>query len=191
MPRWIWSGPHVKPETVIMASTIDLLKRLNSHHVRYVLVGGMACVIHGSQVVTQDVEICDPPDPDNLSSLLGKGEVYQAKDQRLRPGAAIKVLPEEFEGDFHRAGRFQHAAKLLAFLNHPNIAPIHGLEESDGTRLLVTELIEGRTLGGRIKSCPIPIEEYLKLAQQIAEALDAAHGKGRSYSPNIQSTIRK
>jgi len=77
-----------------MASTIDLLKRLNSHHVRYVLVGGMACVIHGSQVVTQDVDICAPLDPDNLSSLL---EALVGTNPRFRMTRDLKPLPERVE----------------------------------------------------------------------------------------------
>jgi len=106
------------------------------------------------------------------------GEVYKAKDQKLGRDVAIKVLPEEFAKDAERVDRFQREAKLLASLNHPNIAAIHGLEESDGTHFLVLELIEGDTLADRIKRGAIPVEESLKLALQIAEALEAAHEKG-------------
>jgi serine/threonine protein kinase len=116
-----------------------------------------------------------------LETLIGKGgmgEVYKAKDQKLGRDVAIKVLPEEFAKDADRVARFQREAKLLASLNHPNIAAIHGLEESDGTHFLVLELIEGDTLADRIKRGPIPVEESLKLALQIAEALEAAHEKG-------------
>ena len=130
-----------------------------------------------------------------LESLLGKGgmgEVYKAKDQKLGRDVAIKVLPEEFAKDTDRVARFQREAKLLASLNHPNIASIYGLEESDGTHFLVLELIEGETLADRIKSGPIPVEESLKLALQIAEALEAAHEKGvihRDLKPaNIKVT---
>jgi len=116
-----------------------------------------------------------------LEARIGKGgmgEVYKAKDQKLGRDVAIKVLPEEFAKDTDRVARFQREAKLLASLNHPNIAAIHGLEESDGTHFLVLELIEGDTLADRIKSGQIPVEESLKLALQIAEALEAAHEKG-------------
>jgi serine/threonine protein kinase len=130
-----------------------------------------------------------------LEAQIGKGgmgEVYKAKDQKLGRDVAIKVLPEEFAKDSDRVARFQREAKLLASLNHPNIAAIHGLEESDGTHFLVLELIEGDTLADRIKSGAIPVEEALKLALQIAEALEAAHEKGvihRDLKPaNIKVT---
>jgi serine/threonine protein kinase len=130
-----------------------------------------------------------------ISGRLGKGgmgEVYQAKDKKLGRDVAIKVLPEEFARDADRVGRFQREAKLLASLNHPNIAAIHGLEESDGTNFLVLELVEGETLSDKLKRGPIPVEESLKLALQISEALDAAHEKGiihRDLKPaNIKVT---
>ncbi|NLT68946.1 MAG: serine/threonine-protein kinase, partial [Acidobacteria bacterium] len=122
----------------------------------------------------------------------GMGEVYRAKDQKLGRDVAIKVLPEEFAKDADRVARFQREAKLLASLNHPNIAAIHGLEESAETQFLVMELIEGDTLAEQIKRGPIPFEESLKLALQIAEALEAAHEKGvihRDLKPaNIKVT---
>jgi serine/threonine protein kinase len=130
-----------------------------------------------------------------ITEQLGKGgmgEVYQAKDTKLGRDAAIKVLPEEFAQDADRVARFRREAKLLASLNHPNIAAIYGLEEEDGTNFLVMELVEGSTLDDRIKSGPIPIEEALKLGLQIAEALEAAHEKGvihRDLKPaNIKVT---
>jgi serine/threonine protein kinase/Tol biopolymer transport system component len=130
-----------------------------------------------------------------ITSQIGKGgmgEVYQAKDQKLGRDVAIKVLPEEFAKDADRVARFQREAKLLASLNHPNIAAIHGLEEAEGIHFLVMELIEGQTLADRIKSSPIPVEEALKLALQITEALEAAHEKGvihRDLKPaNIKVT---
>ncbi len=129
------------------------------------------------------------------TALLGKGgmgEVYKAKDQKLGRDVAIKVLPEEFAKDADRVARFQREAKLLASLNHNNIASIYGLEESDGTHFLVLELIEGDTLADRLKRGAIPTEESLKLALQIAEALEAAHEKGvihRDLKPaNIKVT---
>jgi eukaryotic-like serine/threonine-protein kinase len=122
----------------------------------------------------------------------GMGEVYQAKDRKLGRDVAIKVLPEEFARDTDRVARFQREAKLLASLNHPNIAAIYGLEESGGTNFLVLELVEGETLADRIKAGLIPVEESLKLALQIAEALEAAHEKGvihRDLKPaNIKVT---
>jgi eukaryotic-like serine/threonine-protein kinase len=116
-----------------------------------------------------------------ITSQLGKGgmgEVYQAKDRTLGRDVAIKVLPEEFARDTDRVARFHREAKLLASLNHPNIAAIHGLEESGGTNFLVLELIEGETLANRLKVGPIPVDESLKLALQITEAMEAAHEKG-------------
>jgi serine/threonine protein kinase len=92
----------------------------------------------------------------------GMGEVYQAKDQKLGRDVAIKVLPEESAKDADRVALFQREAKLLASLNHPNIAAIYGLEESEGTHFLVFELIEGETLAGRIKGGPVDVEEALK-----------------------------
>jgi serine/threonine protein kinase/Tol biopolymer transport system component len=130
-----------------------------------------------------------------ITSQLGKGgmgEVYQAKDRKLGRDVAIKVLPEEFARDTDRVSRFQREAKLLASLNHPNIAAIHGLEESGGIQFLVLELVEGETLADQLKRGPIPVEESLKLALQIAEALEAAHEKGvihRDLKPaNIKVT---
>jgi serine/threonine protein kinase len=130
-----------------------------------------------------------------ITEQLGKGgmgEVYQAKDQKLGRDVAIKVLPHEFAQDTDRVARFQREAKLLASLNHPNIAAIYGLEESDGMNFIVMELVEGQTLDDRIKSGPISVEEALKLALQIAEALEAAHEKGvihRDLKPaNIKVT---
>ena len=130
-----------------------------------------------------------------ITSQLGKGgmgEVYRAKDQKLGRDVAIKVLPEEFARDADRVARFQREAKLLASLNHPNIASIYGLEESGGSNFLVMELVEGETLAERVKRCPVPVEESLGLALQIAEALEAAHEKGvihRDLKPaNIKVT---
>jgi eukaryotic-like serine/threonine-protein kinase len=130
-----------------------------------------------------------------ITSQLGKGgmgEVYQAKDRKLGRDVAIKVLPEEFAHNPDRVARFQREAKVLASLNHPNIAAIHGLEEFAGTNFLVLELVEGETLADKLKRGLIPIEESLKLALQIAEALEAAHEKGvihRDLKPaNIKIT---
>ena len=92
------------------------------------------------------------------------GEVYRATDRKLGREVAIKVLPEEFAKDSDRIARFQREAKLLASLNPPNIAAIHGLEEADGAHFLVLELVEGSTLAERIKDGPVPAEDALKMA---------------------------
>lgn len=107
----------------------------------------------------------------------GMGEVYSARDSKLGRDVAIKVLPEAFAHDPERLIRFQREAKVLASLNHPNIATIHGLEHSDGTHFLIMELVPGETLADRVKAGPLPIEEALGIAVQIAEALEAAHEK--------------
>src|SRR5215467_12975969 len=108
----------------------------------------------------------------------GMGEVYEARDTKLGRNVAIKVLPAAFVNDPERLSRFQREARMLAALNHPNIATIHGLEHSDGTHFLIMELVAGETLADRIKrEGAVPIEEALKIAVQIAEALEAAHEK--------------
>ena len=116
-----------------------------------------------------------------ILSLLGAGgmgEVYRARDMKLEREVAIKVLPAEFTQDPERVARFQREAKLLASLNHPNIAAIHGLEESDGLQFLVLELVEGKTLAERVVKGPMPVEEALEICRQIAEGVEAAHEKG-------------
>src|SRR5262245_12358020 len=106
------------------------------------------------------------------------GEVYRARDTRLNRDVAIKVLPELFAGAPDRLARFIREAQTLATLNHPNIAHIHGLEESGEIRALVMELVEGLDLSERIKAGPIPLDEALPIARQIADALEAAHDQG-------------
>jgi eukaryotic-like serine/threonine-protein kinase len=109
----------------------------------------------------------------------GMGEVYKARDTKLGRDVAVKVLPEAFARDPERLSRFQREAKMLASLNHPNIATIYGLEQSNGVHFLIMELVPGETLRERIaKEAPVPIEEALKIGIQIAEALEAAHEKG-------------
>ena len=108
----------------------------------------------------------------------GMGEVYQARDTKLDRDVALKVLPEAFSSDPDRLARFEREAKVLASLNHPNIGSIYGLEEAEGTKALVLELVEGPTLADRIAKGPIPIDEALPIAKQIAEALEAAHEAG-------------
>jgi serine/threonine-protein kinase len=108
----------------------------------------------------------------------GMGEVYRAQDTRLCRDVALKVLPEAFARDAERMARFEREAKVLASLNHPNIASIYGLEESNGTRALVMELVEGPTFAERISQGPLPLEEALALAKQIADGLEYAHERG-------------
>ena len=108
----------------------------------------------------------------------GMGEVYRATDTNLKRAVAIKVLPESVAADAERLARFQREAEVLARLNHPNIAAIYGLERSNGVTALVMELVEGPTLADRIAQGPIPVDEALTIAKQIAEALEAAHEQG-------------
>jgi eukaryotic-like serine/threonine-protein kinase len=109
----------------------------------------------------------------------GMGEVYRARDSRLGRDVAIKVLPEAFARDGERLARFQREAKMLAALNHPNIASIYGFEDSGNVHALVMELVPGETLQQQIaREGPLPLEEALGICSQIAEALEAAHEKG-------------
>jgi Tol biopolymer transport system component len=108
----------------------------------------------------------------------GMGEVYRARDMKLGRDVALKVLPDSLAHDPERLARFEREAHLLATLNHPHIAHIHGFEDSTGVPALVMELVEGPTLADRIGKGPIPIEDALPIAKQIAEALEAAHEQG-------------
>src|SRR5437667_728473 len=108
----------------------------------------------------------------------GMGDVYQATDSKLGRSVAIKFLPKAFSHDNERVARFQREARVLASLNHPNIAAIHGLEEFGGRKFLVMELVTGETLAERIKRGPIPVDESLNIAKSICEALESAHEKG-------------
>ncbi len=108
----------------------------------------------------------------------GMGVVYRASDTRLNREVALKILPEQFAGDPERMVRFGREARLLASLNHLNIAAIHGLEEADGVRALAMELVEGPTLADRVSKGAIPLKEALPLAEQIAAALEYAHEHG-------------
>src|SRR5262244_2398691 len=102
-----------------------------------------------------------------ITALLGKGgmgEVYRARDTKLKRDVAIKILPDEFARDADRVSRFQREAELLASLNHPNIAAIYDVEETGGSRYLILELVEGETLAERLRRGPIPVEEALQIA---------------------------
>jgi serine/threonine protein kinase len=106
------------------------------------------------------------------------GEVYRARDSRLNREVAVKILPKTFLLDQDRLARFQREAHVLAALNHPNIAAIYGLEEQNDLRGLVLELVEGPTLAEYIADGPLALDEALKIARQIAEALEVAHERG-------------
>jgi serine/threonine-protein kinase len=108
----------------------------------------------------------------------GMGEVYRATDTKLKRDVAIKLLPDAFAQDQDRMARFSREAQLLASLNHPNIASIHGIEEAEGKRALVMELVTGETLAERLQRGPMPLEETIAVAKQIAEALEDAHERG-------------
>ena len=108
----------------------------------------------------------------------GMGEVYRARDTRLDRNVAIKILPQAFVADAERVARFQREAKVLASLNHPHIAAIYGVEEAEHVTALVIELIEGEDLAQRLTHGPIPLDEALPIATQIADALEAAHERG-------------
>ena len=117
----------------------------------------------------------------DVTTLLGEGgmgQVWQATDTTLNRQVALKILPDAFSADPDRLARFKREAHILASLNHPNIAAIYGIEEAEGTRALVLELVEGPTLADRISKGPIPLDEALPIAKQMAEALEAAHEAG-------------
>ena len=117
----------------------------------------------------------------DVTALLGEGgmgQVYRATDTQLHRDVALKTLPDAFADDADRLARFEREAHVLASLNHPNIAQIHGIEQSGDTRALVLELVEGPTLADRIAQGAIPLDEALPIARQIAEALEAAHEAG-------------
>src|SRR5215510_15780336 len=106
-----------------------------------------------------------------ITALLGKGgmgEVYRARDTKLKREVAIKILPDEFSNDAERVARFHREAQAIAALNHPNIAAIHELQDSAPTKFLVLQLVEGETLAGRLKRGPLlPIEEALEICKQV------------------------
>ena len=108
----------------------------------------------------------------------GMGEVFRATDTKLKREVAIKILPDDVAGDRERLARFEREAQVLASLNHPNIASIYRLEETDGVPCLVLELVEGRTLAETLASGTLPVEDALRIALQIATGLEAAHERG-------------
>jgi eukaryotic-like serine/threonine-protein kinase len=175
---------RVEVESLLVSDTLDVsfLDRLPMA-IESVLIdplaGLPAWMNHSSShtVLTSGLRI----GPYEVVAPLGAGamgEVYRARDTKLNREVALKVLPALFERDPDRLARFTREAQLLAMLNHPNIAAIYGLEESNGAQVLVLELVDGPTLGERIALGPIPLAEVLIIARQIAEALEAAHDKG-------------
>src|SRR5688572_19524906 len=116
-----------------------------------------------------------------IDALIGKGgmgEVYRARDTRLGRIVALKVLPAKFTADAERLARFESEARMLASLNHPHIGAIFGLEDAAGIPALVLEFVDGETLAERLRRGPIALHDALRIADQIADALDAAHRKG-------------
>jgi Tol biopolymer transport system component/tRNA A-37 threonylcarbamoyl transferase component Bud32 len=122
----------------------------------------------------------------------GMGVVFRARDTKLHRDVALKLLPDHFADDQDRLSRFQREAQVLASLNHPNIAQIYGLEEADGAGCIVMELVEGETLGQRLKRGALPLDDALKIGRQVIDALEAAHERGivhRDLKPaNIKLT---
>ena len=108
----------------------------------------------------------------------GMGEVFRARDGRLGRDVAIKALPAAFAQDAERLARFEREARLLASLNHPNVAGIHGVEEVEGTRYLVLEFVDGETLEAHLRRGPLPLAEVLDVARQVAAGVEAAHEAG-------------
>ena len=121
------------------------------------------------------------------------GEVYRARDTRLHRDVALKVLPDSFAGDPERRARFAREAQVLASLNHPHIAAIHGIEETNGLTALVLELVEGPTLADRVARGPFPVDEALTIASQIADAprrihpacIAGRHGRRRELAVKV------
>jgi serine/threonine protein kinase len=120
----------------------------------------------------------------------GMGQVYRARDTRLDRDVAIKILPEAFATDTDRLRRFEREAKTLAALNHPHIAQVYGTETADGRPMLVMELVEGEDLAARLAAGPMPFDEAMPIARQIAEALEAAHGQGIIHRDLKPANIR-
>src|SRR5215212_9808534 len=127
-------------------------------------------LVHGSRLGHYEIGA--------LIGAGGMGEVFRARDTKLHREVAIKVLPELFALDPDRLTRFEREAQVLASLNHPNIAHVYGVEKSGGIHALVMELVEGDDLSERIARGPIPLDDALPIARQIADGLEAAHERG-------------
>src|SRR5262245_2747998 len=131
--------------------------------------------------------------PYEVTSPLGEGGmgiVFRARDTKLQRDVALKLLPDHLATDPDRLTRFQREAQLLASLNHPNIAQIYGLEETSGAGCIVMELVEGETIGQRLKRGPIPVDEALRIIRQVADALEAAHDRGIIHSDLKPANIK-
>src|SRR5688572_22673811 len=140
-------------------------------------VGGPAAIIHSSLPLTAGTRL----GPYQVTAQIGEGgmgQVYQATDTRLKRQVAIKVLPPSVVGDSDRLARFQREAEVLASLNHPNIAAVHELQDAEGATALIMELVEGDDLSQVIERGPLPPDEAVAIAIQIAQALRAAHEQG-------------
>ena len=151
------------------------------------VAAAMVDEVHASQWIGRRIGVY------HLQTLLGKGgmgEVYRARDTRLGRDVAVKVLPRAFTADPDRLARFEREARVLASLNHPHIGTIHGLEESEGVRALVLELVEGETLADRLLRGAVAIPDALAMARQIADALEAAHDKGIVHRDLKPSNIK-
>ena len=120
----------------------------------------------------------------------GMGEVYRARDTKLGRDVALKILPPSFTANADRVARFAREARLLASLNHPHIGAIYGFEDTGNVPALVLELVEGETLDDRVRRGPLPLSEALAVAQQIADALDAAHAAGIIHRDLKPSNIK-
>ena len=149
---------------------VELLNHLSLEADSRMFAGVGRVVRLGDQLGSYDIQ--------SLLGAGGMGEVYRARDLKLRREVAIKVLPAAFVTDRERLARFEREARLLAALNHPHIGAIYALEEFDGVTALVLELVEGETLADRVRRGPMSVEDALPIARQIAEALEAAHEKG-------------
>jgi eukaryotic-like serine/threonine-protein kinase len=152
-------------------------------------------VAHALAVGDRVLGVGDPLGPYEILGPVGAGgmgEVYRARDTKLGREVAVKILPDSFTRDPERQARFEREARLLAALNHPNIGAIYGLEEADGVPALVLEFVEGETLADHLAKGPLSVPDVLKIASQIADALEAAHERGiihRDLKPaNIKIT---
>ena len=130
-------------------------------------------------------------DVQGLLGAGGMGEVYRARDTRLGREVAIKILPRAFREDREHIARFEHEARVLASLNHPHIGVVYGLEEVDGYNALVMEFVDGEDLAERIEHHPVPLDEALDTARQVAEALEAAHAQGIVHRDLKPANIRR
>ncbi len=152
-------------------------------------VGGVSASVGGAMHAGDRLGVYEIQ---GLIGAGGMGEVYKARDTRLGRSVAIKVLPSHLAADPDRLSRFSREAHVLASLNHPHIAQIHGFEESGSVRALVMELVDGPTLAEKLGRGALPVAEAVAIARQIAEGLEAAHGKGivhRDLKPaNIKIT---